>query len=80
MISQKIVRSNTSQNQLPRKHTKRPWFNAECQRLRSQYRRSKNHKRRVNNVFLQDASKAYKNVLINISLITRKTLLKSCVL
>ena len=63
----KIVRSNTSQNQLPRKHTKRPWFNSECQRLRSQYRRAKNHIRRVNDVesfqFLHDASKAYKKCL-----------------
>ena len=44
-----------------------------------------NHKRRVNSVenfqffFFQDACKAYKIVLINISMITRRTLLKNCV-
>ena len=45
----------------------KPWFNNECRRLRIQYRRAKNHKRRVNNVenfqFLHNASKDYKKCL-----------------
>ena len=34
---------------------------------------------KISSFFFQDACKAYKNVLINISMITRRTLLKNCV-
>ena len=67
MITHKIHRENKRQRQLNNKRVKRPWFDAECQRLRLQYRRSKNHRRRVNNVenfqFLKETSKAYKKCL-----------------
>ena len=78
MITHKIHRENKRQRQLNNKRVKRPWFDAECQRLRlhtvseafgiqRQTRRSKNHRRRVNNVenfqFLKETSKAYKKCL-----------------
>ena len=63
MITHKIHRVKTRQRQLNHKCVKRPWFDAECQRLRLQYRRSKNHRRKVNNVenfhFLKETCKEY---------------------
>ena len=57
----KIIRS------LKSKPVQRPWFNNECHRLRSQYKRAKNLRNRVNNVenynFVHNASKAYKKCI-----------------
>ena len=67
MISHKTVTSRVASKFDSRKVHKKPWFNDECRRLRIQYRRAKNHKRRVNNVenfqFLHNASKDYKKCI-----------------
>ena len=67
MISHKTVRSPINPKRVSRKAAKKPWFNDECRRHRLQYRRTKNHRRRVNNAenfqFKQEASKAYKKCL-----------------
>lgn len=67
MIKHITVKNITKPKQITRKPVKRPWFNQDCQRLRLQYRRAKNHRRRVNNVenfhFLTEASKAYKKCI-----------------
>lgn len=67
MIKHSTAKPLSSNKRVLRKSVRRPWFNAECQRLRSQYRRSKNHKRRVNNVenfqLLTESSKAYKKCI-----------------
>ena len=57
--------SNSSQK--AQKKYSRPWFNADCRKMRQQYRRAKNVRRLVsdNEYFhaLNDASKAYKKCL-----------------
>lgn len=67
MIKHSTIRATPTRKQVSRNSTKRPWFNTECQRLRLQYRRTKNHRRRVNDVenfqFLTEASKAYKKCI-----------------
>ena len=67
MIKNKTIREVS--NRVERKHNsvKRPWFNANCQKLHLQYRRLKNHRRRVNELenyrLLSNASMDYKKCL-----------------
>ena len=67
MISHKTARSPINPKRVSRKAAKKPWFNDECRRHRLQYRRTKNHRRRVNNAenfqFKQEACKANKKCL-----------------
>ena len=77
-IIHSIIRATTSHKKVSRYSAKHFGFNAECRRLRLQYRRAKKHKRLANNVenfkFLTEASKAHKNASISISVTTIKTI------
>ena len=63
-----IKQSNpTNSSQKTKRKYSRPSFNADCRKMRQQYRRAKNVRRRVNDnenfQALNDSSKAYKECL-----------------